>query len=129
MYGKEFFGTSDFIAARKCYNPISCLRTLLALLLLALALLGAGRHASAVCATAKIQIDQDMAFERQAFEARMTLDNGLPDTALTDFTVTLQFLDQNKAVVPATTASSDALSLSSFLYRVDGAFRRIACVG
>jgi len=98
------------------YKPLNRFRTLATWLFLALALLGAGRQASAVCATAKIQIDQDMAFERQAFEARMTLDNGLPDTALTDFTVTLQFLDQNKAAVPATTASSG--TDAKFYYRL-----------
>ncbi len=58
------------------------------------------------CAQAKIQIDQDLAFERQAFEARMTITNGLPSTAMTDFQVTVLFMDKNKQPVVATTQAN-----------------------
>ena len=67
------------------HKPKNRLRAAVALLLLAMALLAPGHRASAVCATVKIQINQDMAFERQAFEAQMTINNALPDAVLTDF--------------------------------------------
>jgi len=73
-------------------------------------------QAYAVCATAKIEIDQDLAFERQAFEARMTINNSMPDVSLTDFSVTLLFKDGNGAAVVATTDTN--ATGAAFFYRV-----------
>jgi len=68
-----------------------------------------------VCARVKIQIEQELTFERQAFEARLTIKNGLPETALTDFAVDLQFADAEGNSVIATTDASN--TEAKFFYR------------
>ena len=72
---------------------------------LVLALSGAAtpaRAAESVCARVKIQIEQELTFEREAFEARMTINNGLPATPVTDLTVTVNLADETGAPVVAT---------------------------
>jgi uncharacterized protein (TIGR02597 family) len=49
-----------------------------------------------VCARVKIEIEQELTLERQAFEARLTVNNGLPATSLTDFQVELVFQDKDR---------------------------------
>jgi hypothetical protein len=61
-------------------------------------------RAQDICAKVKIQIEQELTFEREAFEARMTINNGLPESALTDLSISVTFADsEGKPVV----ASSD----------------------
>ncbi|WP_143327017.1 hypothetical protein [Vandammella animalimorsus] len=49
----------------------------------------------AVCAEVKIVIEQKLSLERQAFDARMVITNGLPDQKLQDVHVELLFMDGN----------------------------------
>jgi uncharacterized repeat protein (TIGR01451 family) len=72
----------------------------------------------AVCAEVRIVIEQKLSLERQAFDARMVITNGLADQKLENVSITLQFLDANNSVVTATT--DPAASGASFFYRTDG---------
>lgn len=99
------------------YHSFNRLRMGAIFLLTILTLLGSGRRALALCAQVKIQIDQEMAFERQAFEARMVIDNALPDTPLTDFAVTLKFLDKNKLAVTGTDNPQYSGTDAQFFYQ------------
>lgn len=75
---------------------------LLSLALFALAL-PAAQGAGAICAQVKIEIQQKVSLERQAFDAKMSIDNGL-DTPVQNVAINLNFSDAGgKAVV----ASSD----------------------
>ncbi len=47
----------------------------------------------AVCARVKIEIEQELTLEREAFDARLTVNNGLTDLALEDFAVTVTIDD------------------------------------
>lgn len=78
--------------------------------LLAALLLPAGA-ADPVCARVKIQIEQELTFEREAFEARMTINNGLPDTPITDIAVTVNFADETGAPVLATSDPNSTTAL------------------
>ncbi len=73
--------------------------------------------ADAVCARVKIEILQELTFERQGFEARMSIVNGLPETALTDLSVTIEFMDKDKQSVSAT--MDPELDGPLFFYRLD----------
>lgn len=71
--------------------------------------LGAG-----ICARVVIRIEQEMTLEREGFEARLTLDNGLPSD-MEEFSVVLNFTDADgKKVEASTTGSGSGL----FYYRV-----------
>ena len=72
--------------------------------------------AQSVCARVKIEIEQELTLARQAFEAKLTINNGLPSTSLTDLKVTLNFLDRDKQPVTATTDSS--ATGAKFFYRM-----------
>src|SRR5256885_482812 len=74
--------------------------------------------ADAVCAEVKIVIEQKLSLERQAFDARMVITNGLADQKLENVSITLQFLDANNQTVIATT--DPAASGARFFYRTDG---------
>ena len=72
-----------------------------------------------VCARVKIQIEQELTFEREAFEARMTITNGLPETGLTDLTVTVNFADEAGEAVIATSDPNN-LAAQFFIRLQDG---------
>lgn len=57
----------------------------------------------ALCAEVKIVIEQKLSLERQAFDAHMTITNGLGNAALEDIRVVLNFADQDGNPVVATT--------------------------
>lgn len=89
-------------------------------LLFLLSVLFASSEAKAqdsVCAEVKIVIEQEASFERQAFDARMVLRNGLTESDLDSVSVQLLFMDKNGNSVSATQNpnAKDAL----FFYRVD----------
>jgi hypothetical protein len=74
------------------------------------------RAQSSVCASVTIQIDQELTLEREGFEARLGIANGLP-SALEDFQVALHFTDADgKAVRASTDSAPDSNGL--FYYRV-----------
>src|SRR4051812_8190199 len=67
-------------------------------------LFGLGRAVAqeSVCARVVIQIEQELTLEREGFEARLGITNGLP-TALENIQVTLNFSDADGNVVTAAT--------------------------
>ncbi len=81
--------------------------------LAALGITAAPAFSEDICARVKIQIEQELTFEREAFEARMTITNGLPETNLTDLTITVNFTDEEGAPV---IASSDPNNLSALFF-------------
>ena len=76
----------------------------------------ASRAQESVCAQVVIEIDQELTLEREGFEARLGVTNGLP-LSLDNFQVTLHFTDANGSPVRV---STDAAPESSglFYYRV-----------
>jgi hypothetical protein len=77
----------------------------------------AGLRAQAtVCARVVIQIEQELTLEREGFEARLGITNGLP-SALENFQVTLKFFDL--AGNPVAVATQDAPNAAGkFFYRI-----------
>ena len=59
-----------------------------------------------ICASVRIEILQQLTLERQAFEARMTINNGLA-VALDNITVDVSFADKNNNTVRATSDPND----------------------
>jgi hypothetical protein len=76
----------------------------------------ASRAQESVCAQVVIEIDQELTLEREGFEARLGVTNGLP-SSLDNFQVTLHFTDANGSPVRVSTdAAPDSSGL--FYYRV-----------
>jgi len=63
--------------------------------------------ADTVCAKVKIEIAQQMTFERQAFDAHMQISNGLTTVSLQDVNIEVLFTDENKNPVRATSNPDD----------------------
>lgn len=61
------------------------------------------RAQDADCAEVKIVIEQKLSLERQAFDARMVIRNGMDASALGNVRIELTYLDQNQQPVAATT--------------------------
>lgn len=76
---------------------------------------GVGLAGASECARVKMEIRQEVALTRQAFEGTMTVENGLPEQ-LTGVSVTLRFLDSEGASVAASSNPSDPNAL--FYYRM-----------
>jgi hypothetical protein len=88
-------------------------------LLIALWLLGppGARATESVCATVKIEISQELTLERQAFDARLLISNGLATASLTDVDVEVQFADESGQGVAATSDPNNTDAL--FFIRLD----------
>jgi len=71
-----------------------------------------------ICARVRIEILQELTLERQAFEARMTINNGLPDAPLTDLKVEVIFADKDRQSVRATSNPND--TSAKFFFRPQG---------
>lgn len=101
------------------YAAIEYGRHLLFLLFLffVLAMLNAAKAADSVCAEVKIVIEQEASFERQAFDARMIIRNGLTESELSSVNVELLFMDKNGNTVTATQDPNADEAL--FFYRVE----------
>ncbi len=106
--------------------PRRSMRTLAAVLLTGFALLwGLAPTASAqypstanaVCAEVKIEIEQELTLERQAFDAHMRINNGLTNASLEDISVEVMFEDEqgNDVLASSNPDSTDAL----FFIRLD----------
>ncbi len=67
--------------------------------------------AGSVCATVKIEIEQELTMERQAFDAKMRISNGLEGIPLTDVAITLTFTDADGKTVTFTSDTSDTQAL------------------
>jgi hypothetical protein len=93
-----------------------------------IACLGANTFAAqeSVCARVVIQIEQELTLEREGFEARLGVTNGLP-TALENLRVTLNFADADGNAVGAAT---DALPNPDgrFYYRVQTGYSGVTSV-
>lgn len=86
-------------------------------LLLLLALLSAVSAANSICALVKIEIEQTLTLERQAFDARMVITNHLDTLALTDVKVDVLFTDeQGNSVLASSDPNNTA---ATFFIRVD----------
>jgi len=66
-----------------------------------------------VCARVKIEIKQELTLERQAFDAQMRITNGLSNISLQDVGVTVNFLDDQRRPV---LASSDPDNTSALFF-------------
>ena len=73
--------------------------------------------AEAVCAQVKIEIRQELAFERQAFDAMMKINNNLDTLAIENIQVTVKFKDEDGVIVSATSDPDD--TSAKFYIRVD----------
>ena len=62
---------------------------------------------SSLCAEVKIQISQQLTLERQAFQATMTINNGVAGVPLTGIDVNVNFTDPNGNLVRATSDPND----------------------
>jgi hypothetical protein len=72
-----------------------------------------------VCARVKLEILQELTLEREAFEARMTINNGLAGIPIEGVGVTVTFADAQGRAVRATGDSTD-LSSTFFIRSQDG---------
>jgi len=86
-------------------------------LLSAILMLNVVKAQSSVCAEVRIIIEQEASFERQAFDARMVLRNGLTESELSSVNVELLFMDKNGNPVVATQDPNAEEAL--FFYRVE----------
>ena len=79
-------------------------------LLLIAAFLGAltwpGVSQAATCARVRVQIQQELAFERTAFDAKLIIGNNLPDQAIDNILATYR---RKPAIRPTTSSSSPNL--------------------
>ena len=95
-------GTGREAPARK--TPTGVRTAALGVLLCLLA--PVGRSDPSVCARVELEIEQELTLEREGFEARLGITNGLPET-MEDLRVTLSFTDAAGQPVAATTGTQD----------------------
>ncbi len=76
-------------------------------------------EAATVCARVKLEILQELTLEREAFEARMSINNGLAGIPIEGLGVTVSFTDAQGRAVRATGDSTD-LSSTFFIRNQDG---------
>ncbi len=80
-------------------------------------LLGNALADESVCATVRIQIDQELTLERQAFDAHMKITNGLTHVSLEDVEIQVSFADEDGENVLASSDSSN--TDAKFFIRID----------
>jgi len=91
---------------------------LFAMVILCLLLIPSISHAlDTLCARVKIEIRQELTLERQAFDAHMSINNGLTNIALENVGVDVNFTDENGNPVLASSDPNNATAL--FFIRVD----------
>ena len=73
--------------------------------------------ADSVCAVVKIEINQELTLERQAFDANMKISNDLDLLPLNDVTINVNFTDADGNPVIATSDPND--TSASFFIRID----------
>jgi len=82
--------------------------------------------ASSICAKARIEISQEVAFERQAFEARMTIYNNVPGASLSEISATIFFRNQAGDPVSFTVNPNETDAALKFFVKVPQAPSSIA---
>jgi hypothetical protein len=97
------------------YRKLAALGTVLLVHLLSTCLLWCSAHAAddSLCARVKIEIKQELTLERQAFDAQMRITNGLSNITLQDVSVAVNFLDEERRPV---LASSDPDNTSALFF-------------
>ena len=98
------------------YKRIICLFAVLLIVFFSIKAEGATTDDS-VCAQVKIEIKQELTFERQAFDAHMQINNGLSNKALENIEVDVLFSDEDGLPVKASSDPTDPEA--SFFIRVD----------
>src|SRR3989338_9964516 len=73
--------------------------------------------AESLCARVKIEIRQELTLERQAFDAHMTINNGLTNIALENVGVDVKFADKDGNLVLASSDPNNTTAL--FFIKVD----------
>ncbi len=73
--------------------------------------------AEAICAQVKIEIRQELAFERQAFDAMMKINNNLDTLAIENILVSVKFKDEDGIIVTATSDPNN--TTAKFFIRID----------
>lgn len=76
-----------------------------------------GIQAETVCAQVKLEIQQELTLERQAFDAMMRINNGLDSTAIEDVNISVSFRDEQGVNVSASSDPND--TSASFFIRLD----------
>jgi hypothetical protein len=89
------------------------------LLLIAALFISIPAHAvdPSVCATVKIEIKQQLTFERQAFDAMMKITNGLDTASLENVDINVNFKDEAGTTIRASSDPND--TTAKFFIRVD----------
>ena len=92
------------------------LRTIAALIVLVLCTFNSYAQDS-LCASVRIEIIQELAFERQGFDAMMRITNALDDIAIENVNIDVHLLDENSEPVLATSDPDN--TQASFFVRLD----------
>lgn len=91
--------------------------TLMAVIMLCMMMTGVSSASDTLCAKVKIEIQQELTLERQAFEAHMKINNGLTGISLEDVDIDVNFADADGNPV---LASTDPQNLDAkFFIKVD----------
>lgn len=80
-------------------------------------ILTANSHAGTVCAQVKIEIQQELTLERQAFDAMMRINNGLDTLSINNVNVDVSFEDEDGNSVLATSDPDN--TQAKFFIRID----------
>lgn len=100
------------------HTVLSRLSSILFLILLFFASFTSSSFAAdSVCARVKIEVRQELTFERQAFDAHMAINNGLTTIALQNVKIDVTFADKDGNAVIASTDPNSTNAL--FFIRVD----------
>jgi hypothetical protein len=83
----------------------------------ALLLSSAQAETQSVCARVRLEIAQGVTLERQGFEARMTINNGVPGKNLTNIRAEIYFQNSERQPVVSTRNPSDTSLPVRFFYR------------
>ena len=97
-------------------NRIQFLWPILLLILIS-CLPGNTNAEDSLCAEVKIEIQQELTLERQAFDAHMRINNGLSHVSLEDVIVEVMFTDEEENPVLASSDSGD--TAATFFIRED----------
>ncbi len=87
---------------------------------LALSLRPSALAQESVCARVKIEILQELTLEREAFEARMTIHNGVAGISIDNISVDVNFADRDRQPVNATKNPNDLSA--KFFYRLQDGY-------
>ena len=86
--------------------------------LVAVCMAWSAQGSESICTKVRIEISQEVALERQAFEARMTISNNLPNASISDIKAELFFRDESGNPVSFTTDTNNQQADKIFFVRV-----------